>query len=107
MIPPLIAGPEKSPEPGERQIWVFCLYVAGEAPHSQLAVKNLRNICEEYLPNQYQINLIDVMKNPTLGLQEHIFVTPTLVRIAPQPEVRIIGNLSDRLKVLAALDLED
>ena len=40
-------------------------------------------------------------------LEEHIFVTPTLVRIAPQPEVRIIGNLSDRLKVLAALDLED
>lgn len=106
MTPPRNLDPASLPEPDQRNAWMFCLYIAGDAPHSQMALTNLKNICEEFLPGRYQIQIVDVMAHPLEGLEKHIFVTPTLVKVSPLPETRLIGNLSDRDKVIAALGLQ-
>jgi circadian clock protein KaiB len=90
----------------EETIHVFRLYVVGRAPNSVQAINNLREICQTYLDGHYQIELIDIFEEPLRAVEDGILATPTLVRVSPQPEVKIVGNLSERKKVLAMLDLE-
>lgn len=84
----------------------FCLYVADEAENSLRAVGNLAAICREYLPGRHEITVMDVLKEPKRALADGIFMTPTLIRLAPRPAVRIVGTLSDTHTVLLALGLE-
>jgi circadian clock protein KaiB len=74
------------------------LYVAGQTPKSLLAVANLKRICEEHLAGQYQIEVIDLLKNPQLAAGDQILALPTVVRT-------IIGDLSNTERVLVGLDL--
>jgi len=83
----------------------LCLYVAGNAPNSQLAVSNLAAICEEHLQGRFQLEVVDVLMTPLRALADGILVTPSLALLAPQPAVRIIGNLNDRNSVLHALGI--
>lgn len=85
----------------------FCLYVAGRSANSVLAVDNLNAICSGCLPEAHEVEIIDVLKQPDRALKDGILVTPTLVRLAPVPPVRVIGNLSQRATVLAALGVEE
>lgn len=82
------------------------LYVTGRTPQSQRAIENLREICESALADRYEIEVIDVLEHPTLAENEKILATPTLVKRLPEPVRKIIGDLSDREKVLLGLDLE-
>jgi circadian clock protein KaiB len=82
------------------------LYVAGGTQNSLLALANLKTICREYLPGRHEIEVIDVFKEPERALAEHVFMTPALIRMAPLPERRIIGTLSQTDSVVAALGLE-
>jgi circadian clock protein KaiB len=84
----------------------FRLYVAGQAKNSRLAREQLDRICGERLAGRFRIEVIDVMTQPQWAFEDAILVTPTLIRVAPEPEVRIIGNLSERTKVEAVLGLE-
>lgn len=84
----------------------LCLYVAGNAPNSQLAVSNLAAICDEFLPGRYQLEIVDVLATPLRALADGILVTPSLALTATSPAVRIIGNLSDRDSVLHALGIK-
>jgi circadian clock protein KaiB len=84
----------------------FCLYVADGAENSARAASNLTAICREYLPGRHAIKVVDVLKEPQLALAEGIFMTPTLIRLAPSPTVRIVGTLSDTKTVLLALGLD-
>ncbi len=86
-------------------IFKFCLYTAGDTLNSGQAVTNLRAICSEYLPGKHKIELVDVLKEPGRALEERIFMTPTLVKLAPTPGERIVGNLSQTNLVLQALGL--
>lgn len=81
------------------------LYVAGETPHSLAAIANLKRICEEKLPGKYKIEVIDLMKKPQLAAGDQILAVPTLVRKLPQPIRKIIGDLSNREKLLIGLDI--
>lgn len=81
------------------------LYVAGPAPRSVAALRNLENICAEFLPGRHHIEVIDLMKNPHLAQTDNILAVPTLVRSKPCPVRKIIGNLSSRARVLSGLDL--
>ncbi|MCF3933022.1 circadian clock protein KaiB [Acuticoccus sp. M5D2P5] len=81
------------------------LYVTGRTAHSQRAIRNLQEICENELRDRYQIEVIDVLENPRLAENEKIMATPTLVRRLPEPVRKIIGDLSDREKVLLGLDI--
>ena len=86
--------------------WNLRLYVAGQTPRSLTAFKNLKEICEEYLKGKYQIEVIDLMENPTLARGDQILAVPTLVRKLPQPIRKIIGDLSNTERVLVGLDIQ-
>jgi circadian clock protein KaiB len=84
----------------------FRLYVAGDAQNSVDAIANLTALCRKYLPERYDIEVMDVFLEPLRALADGIFMTPTLVKLAPAPVRRIIGNLSKTQLVLQALGLE-
>lgn len=70
--------PEKSTD-----LWELRLYVAGQTPKSLAAFANLKKICEEHLAGCYRIEVIDLLKNPTLARGDQILAIPTLVRKLP------------------------
>ena len=86
-------------------LWQLRLYVAGQTPRSVAAFANLKRICEEHIPGQYEIDVIDLLKNPQLAKGDQILAVPTLVRKLPVPVRKIIGDLSNTLRVLVGLDL--
>ena len=84
----------------------FRLYVAGDAPNSAQARANLAELCHTYLKGRHEIEIIDVFKEPNRALTDGIFMTPTLVKLAPLPGLRIVGNLNQTQTVLETLGLE-
>jgi circadian clock protein KaiB len=85
--------------------YVLKLYVAGNTPNSVRALRTLKNILEEEFKGVYALKVIDVLKNPQLAEEDKILATPTLSKVLPPPVRKIIGDLSDREKVLIGLDL--
>jgi circadian clock protein KaiB len=85
--------------------WNLRLYVAGQSPKSLKAFVNLTQLCEKYLPDQYEIEIIDLLENPQLAAGDEIIAIPTLVRRLPSPMRKIIGDLSDQDRVLVGLQL--
>jgi circadian clock protein KaiB len=79
------------------------LYVAGQTPIA--AIANLKKICERHLSGHYEIEIIDLMKDPALAMRHQIVAIPTLIRQLPEPLKRIIGDLSNTEKVLVGLDI--
>jgi circadian clock protein KaiB len=89
----------------DNQVWELRLYVAGQTPKCLTAIANLKRICEEHLPGQYQLEVIDLLENPKLAREHQILAIPTLVRKLPTPLRKIIGDLSNRERVLLGLDV--
>ena len=81
------------------------LYVTGETPRAQRAIANLRRICDDELPSEYEMVVIDVLQRPQLAEDEKILATPLVVKELPPPIRRILGDLSDSEKVRLGLDL--
>jgi circadian clock protein KaiB len=81
------------------------LYIAGKTPKSITALKNLQSYCEEHLVGQYSIEVIDLLQNPQLAEGDQILAVPTLVKKVPAPVRKIIGDLSNKEKVLVGLDI--
>lgn len=81
--------------------------MAGNGPNSRQALVNLRHLCAEHLEGCCTIETIDVVKNFKAAVRDNILVTPALILVRPGPKVVILGNLSDREKVLLALRLAD
>ncbi len=88
-----------------RKTYILKLYVAGNTPNSVRALNTLREILESEFKGVYALKVIDVLKSPQLAEEDKILATPTLSKILPPPVRRIIGDLSDREKVLIGLDL--
>lgn len=88
-----------------KKTYVLKLYVAGNTPSSIRAIKMLNDILEKDFQGVYALKVIDVLKNPQLAEEDKILATPTLSKILPPPVRKIIGDLSDREKVLIGLDL--
>jgi circadian clock protein KaiB len=88
-----------------RKTYVLKLYVAGNTANSVRALKTLKNILETEFQGIYALKVIDVLKNPQLAEEDKILATPTLSKILPPPVRKIIGDLSDRERVLIGLDL--
>lgn len=88
-----------------KKTYVLKLYVAGNTPNSIRALKTLNTILEEEFQGVYALKVIDVLKNPQLAEEDKILATPTLSKILPPPVRKIIGDLSDRERVLIGLDL--
>jgi len=88
-----------------KNAWDLRLYVAGQTPKSVAALANLKKICQEHLEDKYNIEIIDLVRNPRLARKDQILAIPTLVRNLPQPVKKIIGDLSNTEKVLLGLEL--
>ena len=88
-----------------KKTYVLKLYVAGNTSNSVRALKTLKNILEQEFKGVYALKVIDVLKNPQLAEEDKILATPTLSKVLPPPVRKIIGDLSDREKVLVGLDL--
>lgn len=90
---------------GGQDIWNLRLYVAGQSPKSIAALTNLKRICEQHLPGQYRIEVVDLMRNPQLAAGDQILAVPTLVRKLPEPVRKIVGDLSNTERALVGLQL--
>ena len=86
--------------------YVLRLYVTGMTPNSTRAIENLRAICEEYLPHRYDLEIIDIYQHPVLMQGEQIIAAPTLIKKLPEPMRHLVGDMSDRERVLLGLDLK-
>ena len=93
--------------PAEPKAYQLRLYVAGQTPKSVLALKNLKQICEDHLQGRYEIEIVDLLENPQLAQGDQILALPTLVRRLPEPIKKIIGDLSNKERVLVGLDLRE
>lgn len=98
----LKAGSKKVP-PDDR--YVFLLYVTGNSPRSGEAITNIRSVCDEYLPEHYTLEVVDIYQQPVRAREEQIIAAPTLLKRFPLPPRRLIGNLSDRARIITALNL--
>jgi len=83
------------------------LYITGTTKRSITAITNLKKICEEYLQGQYDLEVIDLYKNPQLAEGDQIIAAPTLIKELPTPFRRIIGDMSNKEKVLMGLDIRE
>ena len=86
-------------------IFKFRLYVAGDAPNSSAAKANLRALCKTYLPGRHEIEVVDVFREQKRALEDRVFMTPTLLKLAPANERRIVGTLTETAAILLALGL--
>jgi circadian clock protein KaiB len=82
------------------------LYVVGNTLNSDLAITNLTALCRTHLPDRHEIEIVDVALEPKRALVDGIFVTPTLIKLAPSFGRMIVGTLSNTQIVLQELDLE-
>jgi len=87
--------------------YVLRLYIIGSSPKSQRAVESVKKICEEYLKGRYELEVIDIYQKKTLGKYEQIIAVPTLIKKLPLPLRRLIGDMSDKDRILLGLDLRE
>jgi circadian clock protein KaiB len=93
------------PEPPPPEAYILRLFVAGTTRRSQNAITNVRKLCEQHLPGRFELEVIDVYTHPQETRDLQIVATPTLVKLAPGPLRRIVGDLSNRDRVLMGLSL--
>jgi len=104
-----MSAPRRKPRPrsaGMTTVVVLRLYIAGRAPNSVQAIANLDAICKEYLKDGHKLEIVDVLEQPQRALAEGVIVSPCLSKLSPLPGVSVVGNLSDKAKVLLALGLK-
>jgi circadian clock protein KaiB len=90
---------------GER--YVLRLFITGTTPRSALAITNIRALCEEYLAGRYDLEVVDIYQQPAAAAREQIIAAPTLVKKLPMPLKRLVGDLTDRARVIVGLNLAD
>jgi circadian clock protein KaiB len=81
----------------------FRLYITAQAPSSMRAMANFKTICQQYFHDSYDLEIVDTVHNPQRAIQDGIVVTPTLVKVFPEPAWSIVGDLSEDARVLASM----
>ena len=100
----MVAKPQTA---ADTEHYVLRLYVTGSTSRSTRAIEAARQICDTYLQGRHELEVIDLYQDPEAAGREQIIAVPTLVRLQPAPLRRVIGDLSDRSRVLASLGLAD
>lgn len=85
--------------------YVLRLYIAGMTPKSRAAIENIKKICEEEFHGRYELEIIDIYQQPKLAADEQIIAAPTLIKKLPLPLRKVIGDLSNKERVVVGLDL--
>jgi circadian clock protein KaiB len=88
-----------------KEVYKLRLFITGATPNSSRAISNLKKICEIHLKGNYELEIIDVYQTPLLAQSEQIIALPLLIKKSPLPERRLIGDMSDTVKVLRGLNL--
>lgn len=86
-------------------MYLLRLYIIGQSKRSKEAVRNLKEILDEYCQGQYSLEVIDLLQNPLMAGYDQILITPTVIKLLPPPIRRVTGDLNDKTKVLIELDL--
>ncbi|GHB55831.1 circadian clock KaiB family protein [Persicitalea jodogahamensis] len=81
------------------------LFIAGASVNSRRAIANLREICDHYLKDKYSLEIIDVHQQKEIAEREQLIALPLLVKSYPLPQRRLIGDMSDTMKVLRGLGI--
>ncbi len=110
MMPKKLTGSaaefEKKRERAKKENYVLRLYIAGMTPKSKQAILNIRKICDGHLKDRYELEVIDIIRNPVLASGEQIIATPTLIRKLPPPLRRFIGDMTEAERILLGIDLK-
>ena len=85
--------------------YVLTLFVTGASPRSVTAISNLRVLCERHLQGRYTLEVVDIHRDPQAMMSQNVIAAPTLIKDSPLPRRRLVGDLSDTTRVLAALDI--
>lgn len=85
--------------------FLFRLYVAGGTSRSRQAITNIRGICEQYLADRYELEVIDVYQQPGVTKSAELVALPTLIKELPFPRRRFVGDMSDTERIVLALRL--
>jgi circadian clock protein KaiB len=102
-VPATAASP---PAQAPRPLQTFRLYVISASPASSRAMVNARRFFEQYLPGAHRLDVLDIAENVEAARADQIIASPTLVRLSPLPQRRLIGDLSDTERLRATLGLE-
>lgn len=86
--------------------YVLRLFVTGITPRSLEAIEKVRQLCEENMPGRYDLEVVDLYKQPQAAQKDQVFAAPTLVKLLPLPVRKIVGNMKEKEKLLAGLDIE-
>jgi len=81
------------------------LYITGATPNSSRAIINLKEFCESYLKDNYELDIIDVYQQPLLAMADQVIAIPMLIKLSPLPARRLIGDMSDTAKMFRGLSL--
>jgi len=98
--------PRTASGPAAVTVVVMRLYIAGSAPNSVRAIANLEAICREHLKGVHSLEIVDILEHPLRAMADGVLVTPSLTKVSPLPAASIVGNLSDKSKVLLALGIK-
>jgi circadian clock protein KaiB len=82
------------------------LYITGQTPRSAASIRNLREVCDEFLEGRFELQVIDLYQSPELAKEAQVVVAPTLIKTPPLPLRRLVGDLSNKSEVLIGLDLK-
>lgn len=96
---------EHSLQEAGNENYVLSLYITGITPKSTRAIQNIKKICEDNLKGRYELEVIDIYQLPMLAKDEQIIASPTLIKKLPRPLRRLIGDMSDKERILSGLDL--
>jgi circadian clock protein KaiB len=104
--------PKKAPrtakrKAAQRKMYSLRLYVTGQTPRSAASIRNLRDVCDEYLEGRFELQVIDLYQRPELAKEAQVVAAPTLIKRLPLPLRRLVGDLSDKREVLLGLDLKE
>lgn len=85
--------------------YLLKLYIAGTGPRSRQAIRNIREICETSLKGRYDLEVVDIYQQPQATHDQQLVAAPTLIKETPLPRRKLLGDMSSRARVLAALGL--
>ena len=99
------ASPRKKAAKATSPRYILRLYITGQTPRSLQSVENLRALCDKYLPGQFDLEIIDIYQQPAMAKEGQIIAAPTLIKSMPLPLRRLVGDFSDKERVILGLDL--
>jgi circadian clock protein KaiB len=101
------AAREPRKNPAQRKMYSLRLYITGQTPRSAASIRNLREVCDEFLEGRFELQVIDLYQRPDLAKEAQVVAAPTLIKKLPLPLRRLVGDLSNKNEVLLGLDLKE